>query len=223
MTGSWAGAMGHTQFMPTSYLAYAVDFTGDGRRDIWSDDPTDALASTAAYLARHGWTTGQPWAVEVTLPRGFDYRLAGKATKRSSADWQALGVRAAGGGRIPQAGAASILLPAGARGPALMIFGNFGVIARYNNADSYVIAVGHLSDRLRGGGPFVAPWPRSDRALSADERRELQERLTRRGFDTQGVDGKIGPATADAIRAFQTAQGLTPDGFATMDLLNRLR
>jgi membrane-bound lytic murein transglycosylase B len=209
--------------MPTSYLAYAVDFTGDGRRDIWSDDPTDALASTAAYLARHGWTTGQPWAVEVTLPRGFDYRLAGKQTKKSPRGWQALGVKSATGAPIPNAGAASILLPAGARGPALMIFGNFGVIARYNNADSYVIAVGHLADRLRGGGPFVAAWPRGDRALSADERRELQERLTRRGFDTKGIDGKIGPATTEAIRAFQTAQGLTPDGFATMDLLNRLR
>ncbi|MFN3643925.1 MAG: lytic murein transglycosylase [Gemmobacter sp.] len=223
MTGSWAGAMGHTQFMPTSYLAYAVDFTGDGRRDIWSDDPTDALASTAAYLARHGWKTGQPWAVEVTLPRGFDYGLAGKRTKKSPADWQALGVRGAGGGRIPNAGAASILLPAGAKGPALMIFDNFGVIARYNNADSYVIAVGHLSDRLRGAGPFAAPWPRGDRALASEERRELQERLTRRGFDTEGIDGKIGPATIAAIRSYQIAHGLTPDGYATLDLLQRLR
>ncbi len=223
MTGSWAGAMGHTQFMPTSYLAYAVDFTGDGRRDIWSDDPTDALASTAAYLARHGWTTGQPWAVEVTLPRGFNYGLAGKGTKKPPRDWQALGVRSATGAPIPNAGAASILLPAGARGPALMIFDNFRVIARYNNADSYVIAVGHLADRLRGAGPFAGAWPRGDRALSADERRELQARLTGRGFDTQGVDGKIGPATVAAIRAFQVAQGLTPDGYATMDLLNRLR
>ncbi|MFN6980097.1 MAG: peptidoglycan-binding protein, partial [Gemmobacter sp.] len=132
-------------------------------------------------------------------------------------------VRGAGGARIPNAGAASILLPAGAKGPALMIFDNFGVIARYNNADSYVIAVGHLSDRLRGAGPFVAPWPRGDRALSSEERRELQERLTRRGFDTEGIDGKIGPATIAAIRSYQIAQGLTPDGYATLDLLKRLR
>ncbi|MDR5655015.1 lytic murein transglycosylase [Ruixingdingia sedimenti] len=223
MTGSWAGAMGHTQFIPTSYLAYAVDFTGDGRRDIWSDNPADALASTAAYLARHGWTKGQPWGVEVTLPRGFNYALAGKKTKKSVADWQALGVRTAAGGRLPDHGAASILLPAGARGVALMIFGNFSVIGRYNNADSYIIGVGHLSDRLKGGGAFRTPWPRGDRALVAEERKELQERLTRAGYDTGGADGKIGPNTLAAIARYQAAAGLVPDGYPSLDLLNRLR
>jgi membrane-bound lytic murein transglycosylase B len=223
MTGSWAGAMGHTQFIPTSYLAYAVDFTGDGRRDIWSDDPTDALASTAAYLARFGWQKGQPWAIEVALPAGFNFGLAGKKTRRAVADWRALGVRAADGGRLPDHGPASILLPAGSKGVALMIFQNFHVITRYNSADAYVIGVGHLSDRLAGGGPFRTAWPRGDRALAAAERRELQERLTRAGYDTGGVDGKIGPATIQAVKAWQVAQGLVPDGYATLDMLKRLR
>lgn len=224
MTGSWAGAMGHTQFIPTSYLSFAVDFTGDGRRDIWSDDPTDALASTAAYLARSGWVKGQPWGVEVQLPPGFNYAQAGKKVKKSPAEWAALGVRGADGAAVPDRfGAASILLPAGARGPALMIFSNFTAISRYNAADSYVIGVGHLSDRIRGKGAFRAPWPRGDRALSVAERKELQERLSARGFDTQGTDGKIGPNTIAAIESFQRANGMTPDGYPSLDLLNRLR
>jgi membrane-bound lytic murein transglycosylase B len=223
MTGSWAGAMGHTQFIPTSYLAYAVDFTGDGRRDIWADDPADALASTAAYLARFGWNKGQPWAVEVALPRGFDYGQTGKRTRKPVSAWQALGVRTADGGRLPDHGTASILLPAGAKGVALMTFSNFATISRYNNADAYVIGVGHLSDRIAGKGPFRAAWPRDDRALAAAERKELQERLTRAGYDTGGADGKIGPMTLAAVKAYQRAQGLVPDGYATMDLLRRLR
>ena len=223
LTGSWAGAMGHTQFIPTSYLAYAVDFTGDGRRDIWSDNPADALASTAAYLARSGWRNGQPWGVEVQLPQGFNYGLAGKKVKKSPAEWAALGVRAATGGTVPNHGPASILLPAGSKGAAFMIFGNFTAISRYNSADAYVIGVGHLSDRLKGKGPFRTPWPRDDRALSSTERKELQVRLTALGFDTQGSDGKIGPNTIAAIEAFQRNQGMTPDGYATLDLLRRLR
>ena len=223
LTGSWAGAMGHTQFIPTSYLAYAVDFTGDGRRDIWSDNPADALASTAAYLARSGWRSGQPWGVEVQLPQGFNYGLAGKKVKKSPAEWAALGVRAATGGTVPNHGPASILLPAGSKGAAFMIFGNFTAISRYNSADAYVIGVGHLSDRLKGKGPFRTPWPRDDRALSSTERKELQVRLTALGFDTQGSDGKIGPNTIAAIEAFQRNQGMTPDGYATLDLLRRLR
>ncbi len=223
MTGSWAGAMGHTQFIPTSYLAYAVDFRGDGRRDIWSDDPTDALASTAAYLARHGWQTGRPWGIEVRLPAGFDFGLTGKGVRKSAAEWAALGVRPMGGGVLPDHGAGSILMPAGARGAAFLIFRNFGVIERYNAADAYVIAVGHLSDRLRGGPAIQTPWPRADRALSADERRELQELLMRAGYDTGGVDGRIGPMTVSAIRAYQRAAGLVADGYPSLDLLRRLR
>jgi membrane-bound lytic murein transglycosylase B len=214
--------MGHTQFIPTSFLSYAADYHGDGRRDIWSDDPADALASTANYLRRFGWTRGQPWGVEVALPRGFDYGLSGERTKKSVAEWTALGVRDANGNPVPNHGRASILLPAGARGVALMIFDNFHVIERYNAADAYVIAVGHLSDRLKGGSAFRAGWPREDRSLRMAERRQMQERLTRAGFDTRGVDGVIGPNTIAAIRAFQRSVGMIPDGYASLEILRRL-
>ncbi|MBZ4020951.1 murein transglycosylase [Rhodobacter sp. TJ_12] len=223
MTGSWAGAMGHTQFIPTSYLSFAVDFTGDGKRDIWSENPADALASTAAYLARSGWSKGQPWGVEVVLPEGFNLGLTGKGVKKSPADWAALGVRAASGGTVPNYGAASILLPAGAEGPALMIFGNFRAISRYNNADAYVIGVGHLSDRIAGQGPFKTPWPREGRALTTAEKIEVQQRLTAAGFDTQGSDGLIGPNTISAVAAWQRANGVKADGWVTMKLLEALR
>ncbi len=223
MTGSWAGAMGHTQFIPTSYLDYAVDFTGDGKRDIWSDDPTDALASTAAYLSRFGWIKGQPWGVEVRLPQSFNYASANRQVKRSPAQWARLGVMGVDGKPVPNYGDASILLPAGTNGVALMVFKNFEVIERYNAADAYVIGVGHLSDRIGGGPPFQADWPRGDRALTFSERQEMQRLLTAAGFDTQGVDGKIGPKTLDAVRAYQQSQGLTADGYASLSLLMRLR
>ena len=223
MRGSWAGAMGHTQFMPTSYEAFAVDFTGDGRRDIWGDDPTDALASTAAYLAGNGWVTGQPWGIEVTLPAGFDYELAARAVTKHPAVWAAMGLRDIAGNRVDNHGFASILLPAGARGAAFMIFANFGVIERYNTADSYIIAVGHLADRLRGGPAISHAWPLADTALTFAERVELQERLTLAGFDTKGADGLIGPNTIAGIRAYQKANGLIPDGYANLTLLAMLR
>ncbi|MFK7754059.1 MAG: lytic murein transglycosylase [Sedimentitalea sp.] len=223
MTGSWAGAMGHTQFMPTSYLEYAVDFTGDGKRDIWGKDPTDALASTAAYLSRFGWTSGQPWGIEVTLPKDFDYRTASRKIKKSGADWMALGVRSAESEALPDHGPGSILLPAGGKGAAFLIFRNFSVIERYNTADAYVIGIGHLSDRLGGATAFKTPWPRGDRALTFDERREMQRRLSQRGFDTKGIDGKIGPLTIAAVRAFQVVSGLVPDGYASLALLTALR
>lgn len=223
MTGSWAGAMGHTQFIPTSYLAYAVDFTGDGKRDIWSEDPTDALASTAAYLAKFGWVKGQPWGVEVQLPRNFNFALASRKIQKTPADWAKLGVKGLDGRTVPNYGSASILLPAGGQGAAFMIFKNFAVIERYNTADAYVIGVGHLSDRLKGAGPIQAKWPRGDRALTFKERQEMQRRLTKAGFDTQGVDGKIGPNTIAAVRAYQASQGLTQDGYPSLTLLKRLR
>ena len=223
MTGSWAGAMGHTQFIPTSYEAYAVDFDGDGRRDIWSEDPTDALASTAAYLKRFGWIRGQPWGVEVMLPAGFDYGLANRKTQKSPAEWAALGVRGVDGKAVPNYGAGSILLPAGGRGVAFMVFKNFAVIERYNAADAYVIGVGHLSDRIKGGAPLVGNWPEGERPLTLRERKELQRRLTRAGYDTQGVDGKVGPNTLAAVRAYQKSKGLPADGFASLSLLKTMR
>ncbi len=223
MTGSWAGAMGHTQFIPTSYLDYAVDFTGDGRRDIWADDPSDALASTAAYLSRFGWQTGKPWGVEVTLPSGFNYDLASRKIKRPPADWAALGVLGVDGKAVLDHGVGSILLPAGARGAAFMVFKNFQVIERYNAADAYVIGVGHLSDRIGGAGPFKAKWPREDRALTFKERQQMQRLLTAAGFNTKGVDGKIGPNSVAAIKGFQRSKGMIPDGYASLNLLNSLR
>lgn len=223
MTGSWAGAMGHTQFIPTSYLAYAVDFNGDGKRDIWSVDPTDALASTAAYLARSGWIKDQPWGVEVNLPHGFNYALANRNIRNSPSKWAQLGVVGANGKSVPNYGMASILLPAGGQGAAFMIFKNFSVIERYNTADAYVIGVGNLSDRIKGGPKIKASWPRSDRALTFSERKELQRRLTAAGFDTRGIDGKIGPLTSQAVRRFQRSRGLAPDGYASFGLLKRLR
>lgn len=223
MLGSWAGAMGHTQFIPTSYLAYAVDFTGDGRRDIWGDDPTDALASTAAYLARHGWTRGQPWGVEVRLPKGFDTRQAKRDIRRAPSDWAALGVTDMQGNRVPNHGRASILLSAGATGPAFMIFDNFRVIERYNAADAYVIGVGHLADRLAGGPEIRTAWPRGYDPLSFDDRMDLQRRLIRAGYPLDKVDGVIGPQTVAAIRAYQQARGVTVDGFPSQDVLRLLK
>ena len=223
MTGSWAGAMGHTQFIPTSYQAFAVDFTGDGRRDIWSDDPTDALASAAAYLNRSGWRKGQPWGVEVKLPEGFNTGLAGRGSTRSTGSWASLGVRDMAGRTVPDYGAASIILPAGRTGPAFMTFRNFTVITRYNNSESYVIGVGHLADRIVGGPPIRGRFPPDAQGLTLNDRKELQRRLTAAGFDTQGADGVVGKNTESAIRAYQQANGLPVDGVASQALLNRLR
>ncbi|TCS65289.1 lytic murein transglycosylase [Primorskyibacter sedentarius] len=223
MKGSWAGAMGHTQFIPTSYLALAVDFTGDGKRDIWSDDPTDALASTANYLAKSGWKKGQPWGVEVRIPQGFDYSLARRDLTRMPSEWARLGVKGMDGNAVRDYGQASLLLPAGARGAAFMIFSNFKAIERYNAADAYVIGVGHLSDRLGGGAKIQATWPEGDRGLTYKERKEMQQRLTAAGFNTGGVDGRIGPKTAAAMQSYQRSVGLIPDGYASQSLLERLR
>lgn len=223
MTGSWAGAMGHTQFIPTSYQAYAVDFTGDGRRDIWADDPSDALASTAAYLRQFNWRTGQPWGVEVILPRGFDFNLSSRNSRRSPAGWGQLGVRGIDGQVVPNYGEATLITPTGAGGPAFLVFRNFDVISRYNNAEAYIIGVGHLGDRIRGMGPLRTPWPAGERSLLRAERIELQRRLTSAGYSTGGIDGKIGPNSRAAIRAYQRAAGLPPDGYASLRLLERLR
>jgi membrane-bound lytic murein transglycosylase B len=222
MTGSWAGAMGHTQFIPTTFQAYAVDFDGDGRRDIWNS-PIDALASAANYLARMGWESGKTWGYEVSLPNGFDYRLADDQD-RPVGQWAELGVRRAGGGAFPRAtDEARLLIPAGANGPAFLMLKNFRVIKRYNNADAYALAVGHLSDRLRGFGPFVDAWPRNERPLDRGERAELQQLLASRGLYEGAIDAKIGGGSRAAIRAYQRAAGLVADGYASLALLQRLR
>lgn len=224
MVGSWAGAMGHTQFMPGSYLAHAVDFDGDGRRNIWGDDPADALASTAAYLKHHGWTRGQPWGIEVTLPEGFDYTQTSERITKPASYWNGLGVRDTAGNPLPeQHGPSSILLPAGHRGAAFVIFENFHVLEKYNTADAYVIGVGHLSDRIAGAGPLKSGWPRDDRALSFEEKQEMQRRLLAVGFDPDGVDGIIGPNTIAAVKAYQGSVGMVPDGYASLEILTRLR
>lgn len=221
MTGSWAGAMGHTQFIPTSYLAYAVDFNGDGRRDIWSDDPTDSLASTAAYLSRHGWQRGQPWGVEIRLPRGFDVQLAGST--RSMRRWRRLGIEAQRGSELPRSGEATLWFPAGSQGPAFLTFQNFRALKRYNNADAYAMGVGHLADRLRGGGGIVGTWPTNDRPLTRSEREELQRILARAGQYRGAIDGRVGSGTLAAVREWQSANGVAPDGYVSIRLLERMR
>lgn len=221
LTGSWAGAMGHTQFIPTTYNAYAVDFDGDGRRDIW-DTVADALASAANYLSRSGWKPGVPWGYEVVLPQGFDFALA-EETARPVREWRELGVRRPAGQALThEQEQASLILPAGAAGPAFLVFGNFKAILRYNNATAYALAVGHLADRIAGEGPFKAGWPTGDRPLADGERRRLQLLLEDRGYSVGAIDGIIGGRTRSAIRSFQRAAGLPPDGYASLRLLERL-
>jgi membrane-bound lytic murein transglycosylase B len=219
-TGSWAGAFGHTQFMPSSYARYAVSADGAGRADVWADDPADALASTANYLARRGWKAGQPWAREVRLPNGFDLNLTGQ--RRDAADWAMAGLAAVTTDSLP-AGPARLILPGGADGPAFLAYANYDVLKEYNISDAYVLAVGHLSDRLRGGPPLQADWPRGDRALTLAERMEVQRLLAAQGYDTGGIDGRHGPATIAAMQNWQRATGLPADGYINAAMLQRLR
>ncbi len=223
MRGSWAGAMGHTQFIPTSFLALAVDYDGDGRRNIWSDDPTDALASAANYLHESGWVQGQPWGVEVVLPEGFDYAQADVNNRQSASYWRRLGVRTATGARLPNYSEAALLLPAGPGNPVFAVYQNFRVIQRYNNSVSYAISVGHLADLIGGGEGFVQPWAREAAELSREEIVELQTLLTAAGFSTGGTDGVAGAKTRTAILNYQQSKGIEANGFATEALLERLR
>src|SRR5699024_34328 len=222
LRGSWAGAMGHTQFIPTSYLAYAADGDGDDRVDIWGSIP-DVMASTANYLAVHGWQPGSRWGVEVVLPPGFDYAQARLAVKHPSRYWAQQGVTRASGAALPAYAEAGVLAPAGARGPAFLVGPNFEVIMSYNHAVSYALAVGLLADRLAGRPGLRADWPRGLQPLSRDQVFALQRLLDRGGFDVGTPDGIIGPNTKAGIRAFQGAHGLTADGFATVGLVQRLR
>lgn len=222
MIGSWAGAMGQTQFMPTSFVNFAVDHNGDGRADIWNSVP-DALASTANYLKEHGWRPGETWGYEVTLPRGFDFERARQHDRASLGDWHAMGVTRANGKAFPRQGdMARIYMPAGGAGPVFLLLPNFDVIKTYNKSDSYALAVGHLADRIIGGGGFIHPFPADDVRLSDDQRRQLQTQLARRGYDVGTPDGVIGPKTRAAITAFQRTAGLLADGHPSMRVLKAL-
>ena len=223
LKGSWAGAFGPTQFMPTSFKRFAVDFDGDGRRDVVDSVP-DIIASTANNLRKDGWVPGATWGYEVSVPKGFNYLYADRSRQLTIAEWEKLGLRRA----LPQpfphgTEKAYLLVPAGARGPGFLMLNNFRVIMKYNPAEAYALAIGHLADRLRGGGPLVQGWPREERVLTVAERIELQQLLATRGFDIGEPDGQLGPKTRAAIRDFQAKFGLIPDGFASNEVLDHLR
>jgi membrane-bound lytic murein transglycosylase B len=223
LRGSWAGAFGPTQFMPTAFKRYAVDADGDGRRDV-VDNPADLIASTANNLKKDGWQPGQSWGYEVVVPPGFNYMLADRAKAMTIAQWEHLGLKRAGGQPFPHAGdKAYLMAPAGAEGPGFLMLQNFRVIMKYNPAEAYALAIGHFADRLRGGAPFVQPWPRQERELTRAERLELQQLLAQRGFYRGTPDGQLGGQTREALRGFQASIGAPADGFASSDVLERLR
>ena len=223
LTGSWAGAFGQTQFMPSTFLRLAVDFDGDGRRDLVDSVP-DSLASTANFLNRGGWRSGESWGFEVKLPSGFDTSIAGRRNKHPMSTWIGRGVKLANGEPLPAGGPdRALLLPAGANGPAFLVGKNFDVIYGYNAAESYAFAIAHLSDRLRGGEGFRTPWPTDDPGLSREERRELQRLLIGRGHDIGTADGMIGTKTRRAIVQEQQALGFEPNGRAGQRILEALR
>jgi lytic murein transglycosylase len=223
LRGSWAGAFGPTQFMPTAFKRFAVDADGDGRRDV-VDNPTDLIASTANNLKKDGWQAGQSWGYEVVVPPGFDYMLADRAKAMTMVQWQQLGLKRANGQPFPQPNEKAYLLaPAGAQGPGFLMMQNFRVIMKYNPAEAYALAIGHFADRLRGGQPFVQAWPRQERELSRTERLELQQLLAQRGFYRGTPDGQFGGQTREALRNFQASIGAPADGFASADVLEQLR
>lgn len=223
MRGSWAGAFGPTQFMPTAFKRYAVDADGDGRRDV-VDDPADLIASTANNLKKDGWQPGQSWGYEVVVPQGFNYMLADRAKTMTLAQWEQLGVRRATAQPFPHPNdKAYLLAPAGSEGPGFLMLQNFRVIMKYNPAEAYALAIGHFADRLRGGQPFVQGWPRQERELSRAERLELQQLLAQRGFYRGTPDGQFGGETRQALRSFQASIGAPADGFASANMLEQLR
>jgi lytic murein transglycosylase len=224
LKGSWAGAFGPTQFMPTSFKRYAVDFDGDGRRDV-VDSLSDMIASTANNLKKDGWEPGKTWGYEVVLPQGFDFLLADSSRWLTMQEWARLGLTRPGGKGFPRpSDKAYLLVPAGRGGPAFLMLKNFRVIMKYNPAEAYAMAIGHLADRMRGDGPIVQAWPRHERVLTSAERYELQTLLVRRGFDIGGEpNGRINAKSRAAIKRWQSTVGLVPDGFATASLLDRLR
>jgi lytic murein transglycosylase len=214
---SWAGAMGQTQFMPTNFFDYATDFNGDGKRDIWTTIP-DVLASTANYLQKAGWTFGMPWGFEVTIPKAFDL-MKSRATFE---DWKSLGVRRADGKAFPANGDGILFFPTGLPGPAFAVTPNFDVIKDYNDSDVYALAIGHLADRMQGGGPFKSPWPKQATQLPRDDRIALQRRLAELGYDQKRFSAHIDFKMRDFVRAEQKKHGLVPDGHPNAALLERM-
>lgn len=223
LRGSWAGAFGPTQFMPTSFQRHAVDFDGDGRRNIVESVP-DLIASTANLLHKAGWRSGETWGYEVVVPKNFDYLLADRSRVMTIRAWERHGIRRVGSRSFPRPeDRGYLLVPAGAQGPGFIMLENFRVIMKYNPSEAYALAIGHLADRLRGGEAFVQAWPRHERVLSRSERLELQQRLARMGYDIGEPDGKLGSKTRTALRAYQQRSGAIPDGFASASVLNSLR
>jgi membrane-bound lytic murein transglycosylase B len=223
LKGSWAGAFGPTQFMPTSFKRYAVDFDGDGRRDVVDSVP-DLIASTANNLKKDGWASGQTWGYEVVVPQGFNYMLADRNRVMTIREWERAGIRRPGGKVFARGDdRAFLLVPAGAQGPGFLMLPNFRVIMKYNPAEAYALAIGHLADRLRGGEPIVQSWPRHERVLTRTERYELQQLLAQRGYDVGEPDGRLGANTRAALRQFQAAIGAVPDGFASAGIIEQLR
>ena len=221
MLGSWAGAMGQTQFMPSSYLAYAVDFEGHGRRDIWKSE-ADAIGSTANYLAQHGWTKDLPWGFEVRLPSDFALTDADSTAPAPFASFAARGVQRTNGKPWPGKGEGRLLILAGLKGPVFLVTSNFDVIKAYNNSTAYALSVALLGDAAEGGGGLVAAWPTGDRPLTAAQTRRLQAKLKKMGYDVGKVDGKSGDAMRSAVRAYQERNGLAPDGYANLALFKRV-
>lgn len=221
--GSWAGAMGQTQFIPTTYNSFAIDVDGDGKRNIWSSAP-DALGSTANYLRASKWLKGAPTVIEVMLPQKFDFLYTGLKNWRSVQQWVKIGVRDVGGKTLKSSSRrGAVILPAGASGPAFMIFNNFRSILRYNNAISYALAVSYLARHFVGTGEIVASWPLENRPLNPAQNKELQQHLSKLGHKIGKIDGKVGRNTIKAIKAYQSRQGLKADGYPSTSLLERLR
>jgi len=221
--GSWAGAMGHTQFIPTSFAIRAVDFDGDGRRDLWTSLP-DVFASTANYLNNAQWRMGERCYYEVKLPANFDWTQADYDLRKPVAEWRRLGVTLVDGKTLPALSeTTSIVMPAGARGPKFLVTANFRSVMAYNNAVAYALSVCHLAALYKGGPAFVTPWPTDEQQLSRTEKIELQEALARLGYDIGRPDGQIGPKTTAAIRAYQRKVGLPADAYPTASLLARIK
>jgi lytic murein transglycosylase len=220
LNGSWAGAFGQTQFIPTTYRRLAVDFDRNGRKDLVRSVP-DALGSTANYLKRAGWQSGQPWGYEVILPNGYD-GPSGRKNKAPASSWASRGIKRADGKAISGGASAGLLLPAGGNGPAFLVFRNFDAIYSYNLAESYALAISHLSDRLRGDGPIRTSWPTDDPGLTRDQRLDLQKRLLAKGYDIGEADGKVGPATRAGIKQAEAALGMPQTGRAGMKIYRAL-